>query len=425
MKVNRVKDYQIVREKNRRVVLHALRKHERMTREELMKSTHLSTTTLLSILRGLEEEDYVVKAGYNKSSGGRPSQVFKFNFTGRHIVGCTLGIPKLKIAVLDLDMNIVNRQGSIIKGSAEVEEVLGKIEQLIHVVVKQSNIRFNKILGIGFTVSGVIDKGSGKSVSIERLDNWKEVPVVQYLEKKFQLPVFFANDVDAALLAEKNLNKRDFPKNLAYIHVEDGIGMSVLINGKIYQGNKGNAGLIGHTTVEPNGILCRCGNRGCLENFVLEPALIEKTKSLIAGGAESIVIEYVGGDLSKLQIAHLSRAFSEKDPLITKVVREAIEYLVIGISNIIKLFELYSIVLNAPSVFTNPSSMKLIHRRCEERLQKMSTGEVDIIPAKGRETDTLIGAGMLVLEGSFQPLDTDAITNPVSPLAKKLLIKNI
>ena len=143
-----------------------------------------------------------------------------------------------------------------------------------------------RLLGAGVTVPGLVDVSSGVLV-FEPNMGWRDVPLRERLAAKLQMPVFIDNDANAAALAERYFGAAQDVEDFAYVVGNIGLGVGLVVGGQIFAGASGYAGEAGHTTIDPDGPLCRCGNRGCWERLASQRALIERVDHAVRAGRPS------------------------------------------------------------------------------------------------------------------------------------------
>jgi glucokinase len=156
--------------------------------------------------------------------------------------------------------------------AAEVRALAGKFRSAHHLV------------GIGVGVPGILDLATGTLHSAANLPGWDHYPVRAVLEEKLGIPVVLENDANCAAMGEKWLGAGREVEDLCMLTLGTGVGGGFVFNGRPWHGMTGMAGEIGHMTVMPEGTVCGCGNRGCLEQYASATAVVSMASEMISGG---------------------------------------------------------------------------------------------------------------------------------------------
>jgi len=185
--------------------------------------------------------------------------------------------------------------------------------------------KIEPIVGIGVGTPGLVNTREGVVVNAVNLA-WQDLPLSRLLETKYKVPVRVLNDSQAAAIGEFIYGGGHAPdENMVVVNVIHGIGAGILINGRLFQGDGGGAGEIGHVVVQENGALCRCGKRGCLETVASVRAVVERLK------VDSL--------------AEVVSAFNAGDAAATEAIENAGRYLGLSLANLIATLNIQKIVL--------------------------------------------------------------------------------
>jgi len=302
--------HQLTKQHNRDLVLRTIFSHESISRAEVARVTHLTRTTVSDVVTGLLAEGLVEEVGRGESIGGKSPILLSIVADARYLIGLNLAQDKFTGA-------IVNLRGEI-KELVEIpvhddngENALQLVYQILDQLTRK---KLKPIVGIGVGTPGLVNTREGVVINAVNLE-WQDLPLSQLLKRKYKLPVLVVNDSQAAAIGEFVYGSDHAPdENLIVVNVIHGIGAGILINGRLFQGDGGGAGEIGHVVVQENGELCRCGQRGCLETVSSARAVVKQMKmnslvevlSSFNGGnaAANAVIEnagrYLGVSLANL-----------------------------------------------------------------------------------------------------------------------------
>ncbi len=141
-----------------------------------------------------------------------------------------------------------------------------------------------RFMGAGIGVPGIIDVEAGMMRLSANLPGWSDYPVRDEIERRLGARVFLDNDANVAALGEKWLGAGRDANNMAMLTLGTGIGGAIVLNGKLFYGMSGMAGEFGHVTIEPNGVPCGCGNRGCAERYASATAVVRMAREAIDSG---------------------------------------------------------------------------------------------------------------------------------------------
>ena len=255
----------------------------------------------------------------------------------------------------------------------------------------------NKIVGIGIGSPGTLDVKNGV---VEYANNlgWNNLPVAKIMQEVLPYPVRLTNDANAAALGEAKYGAGKEYENIIMLTLGTGVGGGIIINGKLYEGNLGKGGELGHIVVQVDGEPCTCGRNGCLEAYASATALIRETKRAMLKNKKSLMwkicpeIEMVGGKTS-------FEAAKQGDPDAIRVLDNYIKYLGEGILNYCNIFRPNVIVLSGGIANAGEYLFSRLNKYLEDRnYGYKSTPEVKILPAKLGYDSGKIGAAALFFE---------------------------
>jgi glucokinase len=199
-------------------------------------------------------------------------------------IGVDLGGTNLRIAAVDEQGYLVEKTtlGTRVAMGRDhvVKDMCAAIQQ-----VAEKHRDLGKLLGIGIGVPGIIDMETGMVRESPNLPDWADYPVRAEIERQLGTRVILENDANSAAFGEKWLGVGKDVDDMAMLTLGTGVGGGLVLGGRIWHGMAGMAAEFGHTTVEPEGALCGCGNRGCLEAYASATAVMRMAREAIAGGA--------------------------------------------------------------------------------------------------------------------------------------------
>jgi N-acetylglucosamine repressor len=262
----------LIRGINRSILLNAIKTQGSISRADLAHSSGLSPATVTSITGDLIDEGLVFEKETGDSNGGRPPILLALNPRGGFVVGVKLMENHAVAALTDLNATVLVKETIGFSGE-RLETVIDSLVALVNRLIHQGDIRKKQLLGVGVGLAGVVDSSQG-ILRQSPFFGWKNTPLRDLLQTRLRVPVYIDNDVNTLTLGEKWLGSGLPVDNFIVITVGRGIGMGIVINGQIYRGKSGGAGEFGHIVVDPDGPLCDCGKRGCLESYLSDHALL-------------------------------------------------------------------------------------------------------------------------------------------------------
>ena len=216
--------------------------------------------------------------------------------------------------------------------SANVEQV---IVNVVEEMLKESGIKKSEVTAIASTAPGVVDQEKGIVLFTPNLP-WRNYNIKKSMEEKLGIPFFAGNDVNLGVLGEFKYGAAKGYQHVVGLFPGTGMGGGLILDGKLYTGNQFKAGECGHMIVEPEGPLCNCGQRGCLEAFSSKQGMTAYIRQQVSRGRESMMADAVKDGVFRSKA--LKKAYAAKDPVAVEAVDRACHYLAIGTGNLINIF---------------------------------------------------------------------------------------
>lgn len=314
----------LIRSINRSILLNGIKTQGQISRVALARMTGLSPATVTAITGQLIQEGLIIEKTIGDSTGGRPPIMLALNPRGGFVIGIKLMEGHAVGALTDLNATILAKD-TISLADKQVETSVDALSALVNHLIHTGCIRKKQLMGVGIGLAGMVDFHSG-IVKQNPFFGWWNVMLGDLLKTRMHVPVFIDNDVNTLTLSEKWLKNSPHEDNFIIFTVGRGIGMGIVANGQIYRG-KGAAGEFGHITIDPNGPLCDCGRRGCLESYVSDRALVEAAQREVssqitdineliqrveAGEPKAAEVLTRAGTLLGMQIANIANVLDPK-----------------------------------------------------------------------------------------------------------------
>jgi N-acetylglucosamine repressor len=324
-------DLALMRELNERIVLNLIRQQGPISRAELARRSNLSRSTVSSIINTLITTNLVHETGMGDSQGGRRPIMLVFNYQSSYVIGVELAATTLTVLLTDLAATVQRQAQRAMDVAAGPEVCIPQVVELIEAVVREAGVPVEKLLGVGIGVPGPLAYATGRPVAPPVMPGWHDVPLRRRLERALQLPIFVENDANLGALAEHRWGAAQGWRNMAYVYLgSTGIGAGLILDGRLYRGDIGSAGEIGHLMVDEDGPLCHCGSCGCLEAVAGTPALLAQARTL---------------ELPADHIRAIVALACQGEPRAATIIREAGEHLGIAISSLLNMINPGCVVL--------------------------------------------------------------------------------
>lgn len=273
-------------------VLRALSEESALSRAELVELTGLARATVGSVIDDLIDAGLVRKMTEADAPGartgrsqsavasaasaartGRPPQLLSLEPRAAYAAGLDIGHDHVRAVLTDL-VGTVLWDGSVqLDVDGDPESALSSAATLLDRAIDEVGAERERILGLGLGIACPVDKTTGALHADGIMPGWIGMRPAQELGRRTGLPVRIINDANAGVLAERRFGAARNCVNVVYLRLSSGIGAGVMCDGRMLLGHGGLAGELGHVTVEANGVVCRCGNRGCLETVASPPAV--------------------------------------------------------------------------------------------------------------------------------------------------------
>lgn len=261
-----------------------------ISRIELARQLNLTRSAITSIINDLITEGLVVEVE-GKYPAGRKPIVLEIRSDRGYVAGVDIGATHITILLANYSAHVIGEVESQINISAGPHEVLLKADELLRKLLKDHGLEMQNLSAVGLGVPGPVVAGAGMVSEPPIMPGWDKFPIRDYLKSLWKVPVSVDNDAELGVIGEWAYGAGRGEHNLAYIKVGRGIGAGLMVDSMIYHGSNGSAGEIGHITINENGPLCSCGNRGCLEAMAGGNAVAKKAIELVGKGKRTELAE--------------------------------------------------------------------------------------------------------------------------------------
>jgi len=252
-----------------------LRQRGPVSRAQIAADTALSRATVSSVVDELQASGLVLEEGPGPTQAGRPPALVRLNHRAGTALGIDFGKRHLRVVVADLGHRVLAERGEELDSAHEAEHGMAEAARLVAEVLEEAGAQRTTVIGVGMGLPGPINQTTGELGSSTILPGWVGVRAQAAMSERLDLEVQVDNDANLGALGEWTWGAGRGAANGAYLKVATGIGTGLIVDGRPFRGAGGTAGEIGHTMIDRDGPVCRCGNRGCLETRVGALALLE------------------------------------------------------------------------------------------------------------------------------------------------------
>ena len=335
-------------------ILRRVKNEGRFTVPSIAEETGLSTTTVAKQLSVLRDEIPIDEIELEESGRkGRKAVIYGIRADSHYFLGVDIKNVGLAIGMMDFTGNIVKKtvdySYSFENSHENMDLICSKISLFIESLSPEDRA---KVSGVGFNIGGRVDSMRGTSASIFNFEETQDTPLADLLSEVIGLPVVIENDTKAMTYAEYIAYGMQW-SDVLYVNIGWGLGMGIIIGGRMYYGANGYSGEMGHMRVYENNILCHCGKKGCLETEVSMMAISRKLQERILKGETSILSQKVRlGE--KIDSRDILDAAEKEDQLCIELISETGKELGKQLAGIINLFNPGCIIIGGQLAKASP-----------------------------------------------------------------------
>ncbi|MFB3825739.1 MAG: ROK family protein [Bryobacteraceae bacterium] len=304
--------------------------------------------------------------------------------------GVDLGGTNIACALGTADGQLVVERSIATESHLGPEAVLGRIAVLVGELAAECG---GPPAALGMGAPGLVDRERGTTLFLPNLPTqWRNVPVRDLLSARTGCPVYLLNDVRTATLGELVFGRGREARTMVFFALGTGIGGGVVVDGELRLGPLGAAGELGHQTIVPDGPLCGCGNRGCLETLASGPALAAEGARLVRSGLAPRLRELAGGSVDRITTREMAIAAEDGEESVRHAIVRGAGYLGIGIANIVTALHPELVVLGGGVAAIGPLLFDAVRDTVRQRVRMFPVEDVRIEPSALGDRAGIYGA---------------------------------
>lgn len=393
-------DRVLIRGINQSTLLNLIRTEAPISRPQLANLSGLSLVTVIKITSGLLERGLILERDFAESTGGRKAGLLEINPEGGFVVGLIPQPESLTAVILNLSSELVYTRQWNLPLRGNYPQAMELIVQCWEELFRESQLARDKMIGIGFGMSGLIDADRGFCIDATLL-GWKNVEISRPLEERIGISVFVDNDVNCLAVYEQLFGQGQPYDHFLVVAIGRGVGLGIVTNGDLYRGAFGGAGEFGHTAVTTEGRFCDCGNRGCLETYVSFPGIVRSYREYAQVTAYNPLADSLEQEL--LEIVAYARS---GDQAAKAALQRAGILLGVSLANLINIFNPECIILSSPdlNILTDDILVGAMHQEMKEHLFSQMGKDLRFFTVEQLGYESWArGAGCLGLHHFFVP----------------------
>ncbi|MFF0829543.1 ROK family protein [Brevibacillus sp. NPDC003359] len=380
-------DQDVTKQHNKQMILDIIKKQRPISRAEIAKITRMSATSIGRFVSELCEEGLIRETELTSSGVGRKAIMLDIEPGAIYTIGVDMAKKRIRFGIMDFSEAIIAQHRMDHKTQDSTpEETAELICNEIEGILKQTGIPLEKVVGIGIGMPGVINYERG-IVQLSTTLEWNDVAFASLIEKRLQIKTVIDNDLKVKILSEYLYGSAKGSNKTALIGIGTGIGSALIINGEVFRGGSNSAGELGHTTLDPNGNLCECGKRGCLQTYIDENSLIIEARRV--------------KDVS--DVRQVFAAARNEERWAKEIVSRTALYLGITINNIVCMYNPDTVIISGDLVENYREIIDLVEEHSDQVIWEPFKGKFRVIPSELKGEAIVMGAGALAMQ-HFAPL---------------------
>jgi N-acetylglucosamine repressor len=316
------------------------------SRAGLAEDLGVSLPTVSRTVHRLLEQRLLVEAGATLSARGRHPGVLRVNPDLAFLLGLEIDRDRVAAAVTDLGGNPLGYASASCDARQSFQATMLSCRQAASTALEAAGLALEKIGRVGVGHTGTLDLETGMCLSWDGAPQWRQVALRASLQSLFSRPVTLDDRARALALAQHwSAPEHWRHRNILYVHVGTGIGAGIFMEGALVRGATKGAGEIGHLVIDPDGPVCRCGNRGCVEAFASTEAVLRQAREAVRTGSSAALSALALGRPEAVDLEMLLTAARRQDPAANQLLSRAAAALGTGIANAIQVLNPSLVVL--------------------------------------------------------------------------------
>ena len=379
-------------EKNARAIIARIIEKGGTTIPDIAELLEISIGTATKEIAGLQKAGLVVDSGKVDTGSGRKPRRFTLNPEGRYYAGVDLNDKYISFGLMDMAGNMIRTRTNVVY---KLENTPAALHALCEIMRSRRALipqYYDDIRCVCINIPGRVNMRTGYS---HTNFNFTNRPLAAILSEALKLPFILSNDTHAMAYAEYLKGGVDQEKNIIFVNANWGLGIGLILDGRLYFGKSGYAGEFGHVHAYDNQIICRCGKKGCLETEVSGQALRRKLTERIRHGESSILSERILQSDRPLSQQEIQDAVQREDTLTIEVIGEIGERLGVQVAGLMNIFNPELVILGGELATTGGYLLQPLKTAIQRHTLNQVARDTDIRLTRLGEDAGVIGACLM------------------------------
>jgi glucokinase-like ROK family protein len=346
----------------------------------------------------LLEAGLLAEEGFADSEGGRRSSLLVIPHSAGFIVAIDIGATSIDVALTTLGSELVAQKSELADVRDGPRPVIGRVKALLAELLEENGARAQDILAIGVGVPGPVEQASGLLTVPPIMPGWDRFSVRETFAGDYAAPVFLDNDANVMALGEHWGGVAKGVDDMIFVKIGTGIGSGVVVGGRLHRGAQGCAGDFGHICVDPEGLLCLCGNIGCLEAMAAAPAIVLEAEKCAREG-KSPLLTTVLQERGELRMKDVGEAARRGDYCALTTIRRSGRLIGQTLASAVNILNPSMIVIGGGVSRLGHALLAEIRSAVYKRSLPLATRNLPIVMSELDDVAGIIGASVMGAEG--------------------------
>jgi predicted NBD/HSP70 family sugar kinase len=367
-------------------ILALLRQRGPMTRAELSRATRIAKSSISILVNQLELDRTVqiiraTPSNRSKTVRGRPGELVEINPSSGAAIGMEFGFDRIRAVIGDVSHEILAEREIPIEPNYKPSDALKVAQEIITQLLAVTRITPSRIIGIGLGIPSPIYRPEVEGQDEFLSPQWENIDIAYELSLLTGFSTTVENSANLAAYAELLWGAGNGIEDFIYFKADNSVGGAIVINHQVITGVRGGVGEFGHLILDPNGPVCRCGQRGCLDTYASVPAML--TSATIALGYE-------------VDFAHFLTLISKEDPASIRIITDAAEKIGQAVAALCRVMNPDAVILSGESFSFSPESFRLISETFHSWALSLNSHVKLLVGSLGSQASALGGVALIL-----------------------------